>query len=407
MSQFNKTILPNGLRIVSETMDQTHSVALGIWILCGSVDEDIHLTGISHLLEHLVFKGTEHRSGYDIAVSLESLGGSLNAVTDREYTCYYTHSLSRHIDDALEVLSDLTQKARISKKDIEIEKAVVAEEILSLEDSPEDQVVDNLMSSMYPDDAMGRPVLGSEETLATISQDDLFRYREKWYNASHIIISAAGDVDHDVFVQKVEALFGNMKPGDSNGHMRTKSGVPTDIIHNKDISQSHVALGVAGPSYTDNEKYSIILGNTYLGGGMASLLFQQLREESGLVYTIYSWNDFYHDTSQTGIYFGTSPKNRSKAVSMVKNITNDFVDISMTEEDLLRIKDQIVFGFQLASEDSHIRMQRLAKMEIHYGKFFEDNTIINRFKSITTQNIQDVLRQYLNSNRWFSAIIEP
>ena len=399
--------MPNGLRIVSESMDQTRTAALGVWVLCGSRHEPRRLAGISHLLEHLVFKGTETRSAYDIAVELESVGGHINAVTDREYTCYYAHCLGEHLPLAVDVLTDLVRNAVIRPDDLEMEKGVVLEEILNLDDSPEDQVLDDLTEAMIPDHALGRPVLGSEKSVTDISRDDVLAYRQTWYNSSHIIISAAGAVDHDALVDQLNAIFTESVNPETNNQSEVLLGEPVSLVKHRQISQAHVSMASFSPAYGDLRRYPLVIANTYLGGGMASLLFQSLREERGLVYTVYSWLDFWSDAGQMGIYFGTSPDRKVEAETLVREAIESLLLRPMETLDLKRIRDQIVYGFQISSEDPQVRMQRLAKMEIQSGEFVEDEIIIERYQRVSPEEIHRVVNQYCPLDRWSKAIIEP
>lgn len=408
-SRFRKTILPNGLRIVSEQMDQTQTVALGVWVLCGARHEPRRLAGISHLLEHLVFKGTESRSAYDIAVQLESVGGHINAVTDREYTCYYAQCLGQHLPLGVEVLSDMVLNALIRPEDLDMEKSVVLEEILNLDDSPEDQVTDDLTEAMIPNHAMGRPILGSESSVSGMTREDVLSYREHWYNGAHIIVSVAGAVDHDALVEQLKRLFN--RPSKNNNDINSQSDVilgnPVTLIKHRPISQSHVTWGCFGPAYKDHDKYALTLANTYLGGGMASLLFQRLREEKGLVYSVYSWLDLWSDTGQMGIYYGTSADRKFQSESLVEEAIVQLLNTPMDNQSLSRIRNQIIYGFQMASEDPQVRMQRLAKMEIQCGEFQEDKVTIGYINQLTSEEIQRVVNLYCSLDRWSKAIIEP
>ncbi len=290
-TEYNKTVLSNGLTVISEKIESVRSVSVGVWIKTGSRYEEMQNNGIAHFLEHMVFKGTKKRSALKIAQSLESLGGSLNAFTGKEVTCYYAQSLDNHLKQAIDVLSDMLCNSLFQPKEIEKEKMVVIEEIKSVKDTPEDYIFDLFQEKLFPNCPLGSPILGTEVTVSGFNKDMLTSYLNKFYSTKNIIISAAGNVEHDKLVKLVEQYFTLPQTENNLSTAKVNNAAMDSFEIHQQINQAHLCMGNAGISFTSKMRYPLLILNTYLGGGMSSRLFQNLREKNGLAYSVYSFID--------------------------------------------------------------------------------------------------------------------
>ena len=402
-----KTILDNGIRIVSEKIDYGQSVSLGIWVVAGSRNESKELNGISHLLEHMVFKGTPSRSAYDIATSLESLGGTLNAFTDREFTCFYATVLEENLPHAVDVLGDIIQNAVLNEKDLLNEKQIIFEEIKELEDTPEDFVQDFFAQLVFDDHSLGLSTLGSYESVDKIRRNDLIEYKKRFYTPNNIIVAAAGRVNHDFLVRQIQQSLGSLPQRPSGSLEPFKLGNVTLKKMNSSIKQTHITTGTLAYSYNDPRKYSLMILNTVLGGGMSSRLFQDLREKQGLAYSVYSLVDLWSDTGLWSVYIGTSPQNSEKVLKLIGEELAKLFENGISAEELEKTKSQIRGNFILSLEDTGSRMNRLAKMELYSQTYLPVNEVISRVEVVSQEDLWSVAHELLDSGRIYTAIIEP
>ncbi|MFH1335901.1 MAG: pitrilysin family protein, partial [Candidatus Zixiibacteriota bacterium] len=315
---YKKTVLDNGIRVVTEELNSVRSISIGVWIDVGSRDEDRDERGVSHFIEHMLFKGTKNRTAKEIAVSLESVGGGLNAFTAREQTCYYARVLDEHFDIAIDVLSDILKNPLLNPSHFEKERKVIASEIKELEDSPADLIHDLLMRAMWKDDPLGRPIIGSMESVTQMPRGKLISFMKKNYTYSRVVIAASGNLKHRDLVKKVKHKF--EFNSDSQG---IKSGFQlrpmeaAKMVEQRKTAQTHISLGIPLFPYRDQRRYSSLVLSNILGGGMSSHLFQTVREKLGLAYSIYSFIDFFEDTGVFGIYLGTYKKNAVRVIELV------------------------------------------------------------------------------------------
>ncbi len=402
-----KTILDNGIRIVSEKIDYGQSVSLGIWVAAGSRNESKELNGISHLLEHMIFKRTDSRSAYDIATSLESLGGSLNAFTDREFTCFYAAVLEENLPQAVDVLGDIIQNAVLDEKDLLNEKQIIFEEIKELEDTPEDFVQDSFVQLIFDDHSLGLSTLGSYESVEKIKRGDLVGYKKKFYTPNNIIVAAAGKVNHDFFVELVQQFFQSFPQRPSTFLEPFKLGNVTFKKINSSIKQTHITTGTLAYSYNDSRKYPLIVLNTVLGGGMSSRLFQNLREKQGLAYSVYSLVDLWSDTGLWSVYIGTSPQNSEKVLKLIKEEFAKLYEVGISAEEFERTKSQLRGNFILNLEDTGSRMNRLAKMELYSQNYVPLDEVISRVEAVSQEDLRSVVHELLDNGKIYTAIIEP
>ncbi|MFC1726250.1 M16 family metallopeptidase, partial [candidate division KSB1 bacterium] len=317
-SVFHKTVLDSGITIVSEQLPYVRSVSLGFWARTGSRNENEKNNGISHFLEHMVFKGTPKRKSFEIAESLESLGGTINAYTGKETTCFFAHVLDEHLPLAIDVLSDIVQDPLLKEKDIEKEKLVIAEEINSINDNAEEMIYDYFHSTIFKGNSLESPILGNIDNVKSFSRNDLLNYWERNYRANNFVIAACGNLKHEELIKLVENYF--RLPGSDN---EIKYDKPVDISNRylnatKKIFQSHSCLGFRSISYTDDRKFPLLVLNTFFGNGMSSRLFQNIREKCGFTYSVYSFTDFYSDIGDFGVYMAYDKNKREEALNRVK-----------------------------------------------------------------------------------------
>jgi predicted Zn-dependent peptidase len=405
--RYRKTRLDNGIRIVTETMPWVRSVSIGIWLASGSRHEPARLDGISHFLEHMAFKGTRRRSTHDIALSLESLGGHLNAFTEKEFTCYCALVLDEHLPQAVDVLSDILQYPAMAEKDLKSEKGIIAEEIRNLEDTPEDNIHDLYIQTVFSGNPMGEPILGTEKSLKRMKRADLLAHRDSQYTYQNCIVAAAGNLDHDALVRMVGKHIRGLSEAEPVADVPAVFGGERHRTVQAPISQSHLCVGVPGLSYVDERKFPLLVLDTYFGGGMSSRLFQNLREDKGIAYSIYSFLDFWSDVGLWGVYTGTSPDACEKALKAIRKEYRALLDEGIPESALNRVKSQIIGNLLLMFEDTGNRMNRLAKMEAYTQSYFKMEGVIERVRSVKRKDIHAVAEALLGGAEQFTVILEP
>lgn len=388
MSQYNRTVTDSGLRIVSEFIPEVKSVSLGIWVSVGSRYEDARQNGISHFIEHMLFKGTETRSAREIAFSLESLGGTLNAFTTRENTCFFARVLDEHFDTAIDVLSDIFCNSLFKEKELVKERSVILEEIDDLEDSPAELVFDHFAETFWDSHPLGRPILGRRDTVASLERADLLKYIGSNYTADRIIVAAAGHVDHQKMVQSITD-----KLTVAASRQKVEINQPTDTgkrrqVFRRDGAQTHFCLGLPGVPFNAEGRYPLLLINAILGAGMASRLFQSVREKHGLAYSVYSYHDFYRDCGLFGVYLGTDATKVVQAADLVLEEFSKLKKNALTEDELAIGKSQLKGGLTLSLESSYTRMNRLARLEDFLGEFVPLEQALREIDEVTVDDVR-------------------
>jgi len=386
---YKKTLLPNGVRIITEEIDHVRSAAIGIWVGAGSRDEREGFEGISHFIEHMFFKGTEHRSARALAESLEAVGGQLNAFTTKEYTCYYAKILDEDLDLAIDVLSDMFFSSLFDEKEIEKEKNVVIEEIKMYEDSPDELIHDVFSEHVWNDHPLGKPILGTEESIRSLNRDKIMHFLTEHYAPDNVVISVAGKINHEDVVAKLSPHFGTFKRGGRRVLEETPRGHTIEYNQKKDTEQMHIILGVPGLGQDDEDIYAMHIFNNILGGGLSSRLFQEIREQRGLAYSVYSYHSTYVDTGLFAIYAGTSPKNTQEVIACILEELLKFKQKGISSEELVRIKAQIKGGLYLGLEAVSSRMSRLGKTELTYNRVLSPEEVVEKLENVT---VEDVLR---------------
>ena len=395
-----RTVLPNGLTILTERMEHLRSVAMGVWIKSGSRCEPAETNGISHFVEHMLFKGTRSRTAQLIAREMDSIGGNLDAFTGKETICFNVKSLSDHVPIALDVLSDLVLNPVFAAPDIERERGVILEEIKIDEDNPDVLVHELFTQSFWKDHPLGWPILGTTKTVAGLDQKSLFDYHNDRFHGGNMVFSAAGNLDHDQFVEAITGKFSGLAGGATLHELPAPEATARIVLRNKkSLEQVQICLGVPAPPITDESRYATLILNTVLGGGMSSRLFQTIREERGMAYSIYSDLSPYRDTGTLCVYAGTSA---GKVLEVVDLIVVEFAKLKqepLSDEELTRAKDQVKGNILLGLESSSARMANLARQEMYFRNFFTVDEVIARIDEVDASQVQAMARQLFDSER--------
>lgn len=404
---FQKVVLPNGVRIISEEIDHVRSVAIGLWIGAGSRDEEVSFEGISHFIEHMFFKGTSKRSARELAESLETVGGQLNAFTTKEYTCFYAKVLDEDLDLAIDVLSDMFFSSVFDEKEIEKEKKVVIEEIKMYEDSPDELIHDLFSEYVWNDHPLGKPILGTEESIRSLNREKILHYLSQHYAPDNLVISVAGNIKHDDIYKKLSGLYGEFKRGGKRVLEGTPTGHIIERFNPKETEQMHLILGVPGLGQDDPDIYPMHIVNNIMGGGLSSRLFQEIREQRGLAYSVYSYHSTYVDTGLFAIYAGTSPTNTSEVVECILKEINDLKKNGITMTELERTKAQIKGNLYLGLESVSSRMSRLGKTELTYNRVLTPEEVVEKLEKVTLEDVSGVIERLWKKEKISLAMIGP
>ena len=377
-----------------ETAREVHSVCIGIWVKVGSRDESPEKNGISHFLEHMFFKGTKNRSAEGIAMEIDSLGGELNAFTSSEYTVFYVKVLDEYMDKAVELLSDIFMNSTLPAEEIEKEKNVVNDEINMVEDNPSDYVHELFNTNIWGKTGLGQSVLGKRETMNALTRDDLLDHIDKNYGAENIVIACSGNLRENELVGYLNDTFGRIKKSGAQRTVKLPEYSSGRHIINKDMSETHICLGLKGMPYNSEERYSLHLLNTVLGSGFSSRLFQNVREKRGLVYSIYSYHVSYLDAGLWSVYAGADRKNANEVIDITINEMRN-LSSSITAEELQRAKAQLKGNLILALESTSNKMTNIAKQEIYYGKYFPPEEILKMVESINLEEVKGLSQRLI------------
>ncbi|HTV05290.1 MAG TPA: pitrilysin family protein [Acidobacteriaceae bacterium] len=384
-----RTTLPNGLVILSEKMEHVRSVAMGVWVRSGSRHELAPVNGISHFVEHMVFKGTKSRSAQMLAREVDAIGGNLDAFTGKETICFNMKVLDEHVPVALDVLSDLVLHPTFAREEIDRERGVILEEIKMDEDNPDYLVNEIFTQNFWKDHPLGKPILGTKDTVRSFERETLFDYYGSRFLGGNMIFSAAGNIDHDSFVEQVSRRFEGLPAGESGFEAaRPKTTARINLRNKKSLEQVQLCLGVPAPPVADEDRYTTLILNTVLGGGMSSRLFQTIREERGLAYAIYSDLNPYSDTGSLCVFAGTSS---SRAVQVVDLVMAEFSRLKnelMPEDELRRAKDQLKGNLLLSLESSMSRMSNLARQQMYFNYFFDQDEILKSVEVVTAEQVR-------------------
>ncbi|HEY3216739.1 MAG TPA: pitrilysin family protein [Candidatus Eisenbacteria bacterium] len=404
---FVKTVLSSGLTLVTEAMPRRSSVAVGVWVRSGSRDEPAEWLGISHFLEHMMFKGTERRDARAIAQSLESLGGHLDAYTAREQVCYHARALAENLAEVVDVLSDIVCRSLLAPTEIDREKAVVREEILAYEDNPEEKVNDILSEQVWGGHALGRPILGTAETVTELTPDQLRDYFRRRYRPSDLVLVGTGGLEHERLVELAESHF-----APPAGEPLPLSGPPPSfrpsVCHRqRDLQQLYVSLGTRGVPDVHADRYPLVVLNTLLGGGMSSRLFQSVREELGLAYSVYSAQDFYRDAGMISIGMGVSPERGREALARTRQELESLRSDGPAEEEVRQARSQIRGSVMIEQDSVNSCMMYLAHEQIYRGTHTPAEEQVRKIMAVTRDEVIDVARRYLDPARFALTALGP
>ena len=395
-----RTVLPNGLIVLTERMEHLRSVAMGVWIKSGSRCEAPETNGISHFVEHMLFKGTRSRSSLNIAREMDSIGGNLDAFTGKETICFNVKSLADHVPIALDVLADLVLNPVFASTEIERERGVILEEIKIDEDNPDVLVHELFTQNFWKDHPLGKPILGTTKTVAGLDQQKLFDYHTGRFRGGNMVFSAAGNLEHDEFVAAVAEKFTALPPGEAVQEMQTPLASARILLRNKKaLEQVQLCMGVPAPPITDDNRFATLILNTVLGSGMSSRLFQTIREERGMAYAIYSDLSPYSDTGSLCVYAGTSVNKVLEVIDLVLAEFRNLKEVPLGDEELTRAKDQLKGNILMGLESSNSRMANLARQEMYFHQFFTAEEVIVRIEAVTAEQVQAMAQRLFVSDR--------
>ena len=404
-----RTVLPGGLRVISEYVPAMRSVSVGMWVNVGSRDEETSVAGSAHFLEHLLFKGTAGKTALEISSSLDRVGGEMNAFTAKEYTCFYARVLDQDISVAIETLSDMLVNSTIDSKDFEAERQVILEEISMRDDDYADVAHEMLVQTIYGNDDLGRPILGTRSTIAKSKRDIVWNFYKHYYKPSHIVVAAAGGVDHRELVRLVKRGFASRLKGHERPAHTRSSRFRGTLHHRTNITkraseQSHLVLGYPAFARGNKHRYELGVLNTILGGGMSSRLFQEIREVRGLAYTTYAFTQSFSDTGYLGIYAGFQPQKAHEVLSVIEEVTNSLAVAGPNEEELIRAKGQLKGSLVLGQEDSSSRMNRIAKAELVTGELPSVDELLRRIDDVTSPQVKNLARNIFSQKHAISLV---
>jgi len=400
---FTQTVLPNGLRVVTDRLDTVETVTLGVWVNVGSRNEEEELSGISHFLEHMAFKGTGRRTALDIAVEIENVGGQLNAYTSRDTTVYYATVLKENVELAVDIIADILINSKLEEEELNRERAVILQEISQVKDTPDDIVFDHFQQVAYPDQPLGRPVLGSAENVQNMSRESLLSYVNAEYGADRMILSAAGNIEHKYLVDLANKTLTKLKQhcGKKVGAGKYSGG---DFREFKALEQLHLVIGFEGAGYLDDHYYSLGVLSTALGGGMSSRFFQEVREKRGLAYSVYTFTSSYEDGGLFGVYAGTSEQQSEKLVDVVCAELRRVAEEPLHNDEIARAKTQIKAGVLMSLENTASRAERISRQLLIHGHVITVDEMSKRIDQVTGEDIRAVAESLLESTPTLSAV---
>jgi predicted Zn-dependent peptidase len=396
--------LANGLRVVSHEMPHLGTVALGVWVASGARHEAASEHGISHLLEHMAFKGTQRRSARDIAEEIEHVGGDLNAATSLDTTCYYARVLKDDVAVALDILADIIQNPLYSTDELEREREVILQEIASTKDSPDDTVYDLFQDAAFPGQALGRPILGTPESVTSFAAEDLRAFLAARYRAGSMVLSAAGNISHEALVKQAEALFGGLMPGEAPSAAAARY-VGGQRVSSRAFEQAHVVMGYRGLAYNDPAFYAAQVYSGLLGGGMSSRLFQEVREKRGLCYSIYSSAWGLSDMGLLTVHASTGPETLSELVDVIRQELARSVSEKPDEREIHRAKAQLKTGLLMSLESSASRAEQMARQLLAFGRLLTPDELIERVDAVTAESVRNTAERLITGSDLAIALV--
>jgi predicted Zn-dependent peptidase len=408
-----RTVLPGGLRVITEAMPTVRSVSFGVWVGVGSRDETPALAGSSHYLEHVLFKGTKRRDALEISAALDAVGGEMNAFTSKEYTCFYARVLDNDLPLAVDVISDMMTSSVVRTSDVDSERGVILEEIAMHEDDPGDVVHDTFAEALFGDTPLGRPILGTVASINALQRTAINGYYRRRYRPENMVIAVAGNLDHAKVVRLVAKAFREMLTDDAQidrlpspprvGGRPPVSRSGVSLVQ-RQTEQAHLVLGVPALSRVDERRFALGVLNGALGGGMSSRLFQEIREKRGLAYSVFSYVGHHAETGMFGVYAGCQPAKAAEVLSICRDQLDLVARSGITAEELTRGKGQLAGSLVLGLEDTGSRMSRLGKAELVYGEIQTVDELLARISSVTLDDVRDIAREVLSAKQTLAVI---
>jgi predicted Zn-dependent peptidase len=406
-SGYQKTILENGIKVITEEIPYFKSVSTGVWAITGSRDEQPHENGIAHFIEHLLFKGTERRTAFDIAKEIDSVGGTLNAFTGREYTCYYAKVIDQNLPLAIDLLSDIFLHPLIEVNDVEKERMVILQEIKMVEDTPDDYIHDLFNRAYWKNHPLGLPICGTTENVQSFNREQIYQYFKKSYPPDRVIICAAGNLEHQEMVGQVQKTFGQIPRSNQSLKRSRPDSVSTTDIWKRDLEQVHICLGTRGLPYNHSLRFASYVLNTILGGGMSSRLFQEIRENRGLAYSVYSYLPAYIDTGLFVVYAGTSEESYQEVIDLIlkqfKRLTNE----TFKNGELETAKEHLKGNLLLSLESSDSLMTRLAKNEIYFDSYLPVEQILSGIEAVKEEDVHQLACELFDERYFCLTMLGP
>jgi predicted Zn-dependent peptidase len=400
-----RTVLPSGLRIVTEEVPSVRSAAIGIWVNVGSRDETPAVAGASHFLEHLLFKGTTRRNALEISATIEAVGGEMNAFTSKEYTCFYARVIDTDLPMAIDVVSDLITSSIVSALDVDAERKVVLEEIAMRDDDPSDLVHDLYAETYYGDTQLGRPILGTIKSISDMTRSSVFNYYKKKYLPQNLVVAVAGNIKHKRVVAMVEEALSRDNFLDVKGSPQIRPNTPVKTkpmqsvgLLTRKTEQAHMFYGMEGVARSDERRFAMGVLASALGGGMSSRLFQEIREKRGLAYSVYAYAQQFAGSGQIGFYAGCNPTKAIEVVEIIREVLADVAENGMSHEEIERAKGAVRGSLVLSQEDSGSRMSRIGKNEIVYGQVMGFDEILKAISRVNPTDVREIANEYLTKS---------
>ena len=403
-----KHVLPNGLVVITENMSHVRSVSVGVWVRNGSRHESASENGLAHFIEHMVFKGTERRSAEAIAREMDSVGGMLDAFTSKEQICFNAKVLDEHLPIAFDVIADLVLRPKFDSQDVKKERQVVLEEIKMDLDNPEYLLHDIFTRGFWPEHPLGRPILGTPETVGSFNRNHLNERFRDWFAPDHLVISAAGNVTDAQVMELVEREFGNLRPVRTlENHTAPSTQAPIHLETKRDLEQVHVCIGVPALPLAHEARFTAAVLNNLLGGGMSSRLFQNIREKEGLAYAVFSELTPYSDAGMLTVYAGTAKETVGQVVDLTIKEFRDMKESLVCEEELMRAKNHLKGSLMLSLESTTSRMSNLARQELYFGRFYSLDEILSSIEVVTREAVQALARDFFRPNQIAVTVLGP
>lgn len=405
--RINKTILKNGIKVITQKMPHLRSVSMGVWVNVGARDESSVESGLSHFIEHMIFKGTEKRTAFQIAKEFDAIGGQTNAFTSIENTCYHAKVMHTHLETMVDILSDVFLNSVFDDREVENERAVILQEIGMAEDNPDEYI--HILSGMnfWGKDSLGRSVLGSRENIKRFNSDTIKRFFYRFYQPERIVVSVAGNLDNNHFLDIAGPVFESIQPGNDFSERITPDEHCNVNIHYRDLELVHICLGTKGMSITDPRRYTFSLMNTILGGNMSSRLFQEIREKRGLAYSVYSYATSFVDTGMFGAYAGVAPQNIQKSIRLILKEISKIRNKRVDSNELRYAKEFTKGNLMIASESNDNQMVRMAQNETHFGRFIPLEEVINNIEAVTEDDILELAESLFQDYRFSLTLLGP